>query len=95
MSIAIPFLVLLLVGAVAAYHRLRLAVWAALTATALVACWLLGANAAATAVAGVLSSTVVVYCRRQPRMPVGSTTSLSGSLRRSTPGRSGTCAGGS
>ena len=34
MSIAIPFLAFLLAGAFAAYHRLRLAVWAALTATA-------------------------------------------------------------
>ena len=42
MSIAIPFLAFLLAGAVASYHRLRLAVWAALTATLLVACWLLG-----------------------------------------------------
>ena len=37
MSIAIPFIAFLLVGAIAAYHRLRLPVWAALTATALVA----------------------------------------------------------
>ena len=31
MSVAIPFLAFLLAGAFAAYHRLRLAVWAALT----------------------------------------------------------------
>ena len=36
MSIAIPFLAFLLVGAFAAYHRLRLAYWAAITATLLV-----------------------------------------------------------
>ena len=51
MSIAIPFLALLFAGAFAAYHRLRLAVGAALTATLLVACWLLGANPTATAIA--------------------------------------------
>ena len=48
MSIAIPFLAFLLVGAIAAYHRLRLPVWAALTATVLVGCYLLGANPTAT-----------------------------------------------
>src|SRR3546814_8749910 len=33
MSIAIPFVAFLLAGAFAAYHRLRLAWWAAITAT--------------------------------------------------------------
>ena len=47
MSILLPFLAFLVVGAFAAYHRLRLAYWAAITATLLVACWLLGANQAA------------------------------------------------
>ena len=51
MSIVAPFLAFLLVGAFAAYHRLRLAVWAAMSATVLVACWLLGANPTATVVA--------------------------------------------
>ena len=35
MSVAIPFLAFLLVGAFAAYHRLRLAYWAAITVTVL------------------------------------------------------------
>ena len=52
-----------------------------------------GANTVATAVAGVLSSTVVAYKMRQPRMPAGSTTSLSGSLRSNTPGWCGTDGG--
>lgn len=60
MSIAAPFLALLIIGAVASYHRLRLAVWVALSATALVACWLLDANAAATLVAGALLALVAV-----------------------------------
>lgn len=60
MSIAIPFLAFLLVGAIAAYHRLRLAVWAAVTAAVLVACWLLGANATATVAAGVLLALVAL-----------------------------------
>ena len=60
MSIAIPFIALLLVGAIAAYHRLRLAVWAALSASALVACWVLGANGAATAIAAVLLALVAI-----------------------------------
>jgi len=38
MSVLVPFLVFLLVAGFAAYHRLRLATWAALTATTLVAC---------------------------------------------------------
>ena len=60
MSVAAPFLVFALIGAVAAYHRLRLPVWAALTATALVGCWLLGANPTATIVAGVLVALIAV-----------------------------------
>lgn len=60
MSIAIPFLAFLLIGAIAAYHRLRLPVWAALTATALVACWLLGANPTATVVAAVLVAVIAL-----------------------------------
>ena len=60
MSILAPFLVLIAIAAVSAYHRWRLAVWAALTATALVACWLLDANATATVVAGVLAALVAV-----------------------------------
>ncbi|WP_045767729.1 acyl-CoA dehydrogenase [Xanthomonas albilineans] len=60
MSIAIPFLVLLLAGAFAAYHRMRLALWAASSATLLVACWLLGASHVATIVAAVLLGLVAV-----------------------------------
>jgi acyl-CoA dehydrogenase len=60
MSIVAPFLVLLLAGAFAAYHRMRLAVWAALSATLLVACWLLGASHTATIIAAVLLAVVAV-----------------------------------
>lgn len=60
MSIIAPFLVLLLAGAFAAYHRMRLAVWAALSATLLVACWLLGANYVATIVAAVVLAVVAM-----------------------------------
>src|SRR5258708_37326940 len=44
-----------------------------------------GANTVATAVAGVLSSTVVAYRMRHPRMPAGNITSLSDSLRSNGP----------
>ncbi|WAC63129.1 acyl-CoA dehydrogenase [Pseudoxanthomonas sp. SL93] len=60
MSIAIPFLAFLLVGAFAAYHRLRLAYWAAITASVLVACWLLGANPTATIIAALLVAAIAV-----------------------------------
>ncbi len=60
MSIAIPFLAFLLAGAVASYHRLRLAVWAALTATLLVACWLLGANPTATLIAAMIVALIAI-----------------------------------
>jgi acyl-CoA dehydrogenase len=60
MSVAIPFLAFLLTSAFAAYHRLRLAAWAALTAAALVACWLLGASPAATVAAAFLVMLVAV-----------------------------------
>ena len=60
MSIAAPFLAFLLVGAFAAYHRLRLAYWAAITATVLVACWLLGANETATLIAAALLALIAV-----------------------------------
>ncbi|MFQ6311238.1 acyl-CoA dehydrogenase [Lysobacter capsici] len=60
MSIAIPFLAFLFIGAIAAYHRLRLPVWAALTATALVACWLLDANPTAVIVAAVIVALIAV-----------------------------------
>ena len=60
MSVAVPFLAFLLAGAFAAYHRLRLAVWAALTASLLVACWLFGASTTATLVAALLTALVAV-----------------------------------
>jgi acyl-CoA dehydrogenase len=60
MSIALPFLAFLLVGAFAAYHRLRLAYWAAITATLLVGCWLLGVNQTAVIVAAALVALIAV-----------------------------------
>ncbi len=60
MSIVIPILVFLLAGAFAAYHRLRLATWVALTASLLVACWLLGANATATIIVGVVLALIAI-----------------------------------
>ncbi len=54
MSIVAPFLLILLAAGVAAYHRMRLAAWVAISATLLVACWLLGANLTATIIAAVL-----------------------------------------
>ena len=60
MSAVVPFLLLILTGAFAAYHRLRLATWVAIAATALVACWLLGAHVTATAVAAVLLALMTV-----------------------------------
>ena len=44
LSVSLPILAVLLASAFSAYHRLRLALWVALTATLLVGCWLLGAN---------------------------------------------------
>ncbi|WP_058834033.1 acyl-CoA dehydrogenase [Luteimonas abyssi] len=60
MSVVVPFLALLLTGMFAAYHRMRFPVWVTIAATALVACWLLGANATATVVAAVLLVLVAV-----------------------------------
>jgi len=60
MSVAIPFLAFLLAGMFAAYHRLRLAVWAAMTACLLLACWLLGASMAASVVAAVVVALIAV-----------------------------------
>ena len=55
MSIAAPFLVLLVLGGVAAYHRMRLAPWVAMSAAGLVVCWLLGASPTATVLAGLIA----------------------------------------
>ncbi|MGN6112882.1 MAG: acyl-CoA dehydrogenase, partial [Luteimonas sp.] len=60
MAILLPFLSVLLAGAIAAYHRWRLAAWVALAAAALVACALLGASGAATLTAAVLLALVAV-----------------------------------
>ena len=60
MSVILPFLALLLAAGFAAYHRLRLAVWAAITASLLVAGWLLGANATASVVAAIIVALVTV-----------------------------------
>jgi len=60
MSILLPFLLLLLIAAIAAYHRFSLAVFAAAAATALVAAKLGGANATAVIVAAVLLALVVL-----------------------------------
>jgi acyl-CoA dehydrogenase len=60
MSIVAPFLLVLLATGLAAYHRMRLAAWVAISATLLVAGWLLGANATATIVAAVLVALVAV-----------------------------------
>lgn len=60
MSIVVPFLLILLAGGFAAYHRLRLAAWTAISAVLLVACWLLGASHAATIVAAVIVALVAV-----------------------------------
>lgn len=60
MSTLLPFLALLLAGAVAAYHRLPLVIWAALSTTLLVAAALLGAGTTATVVAALLLAVVAV-----------------------------------
>ena len=60
MSVILPFLAVLVAGAFAAYHRMRLAVWAAITTTLLVACWLLGASLTATIIAAVLVALIAV-----------------------------------
>jgi len=60
MSIVAPFLLVLLAAGFAAYHRLRLAAWVAISATLLVAGWLLNANGTATVVAAVLVALVAV-----------------------------------
>ena len=53
MSILLPFLALLLVGGIAAYHRFSLAVFTALAASVLVALALAGSHPTATLVAGI------------------------------------------
>jgi acyl-CoA dehydrogenase len=60
MSILAPFLVLLLVVGIAAYHRFTLAVFTAVAASALVAVGLLGGNFTATVVCAVLLALVTL-----------------------------------
>ncbi|MBC7657630.1 MAG: acyl-CoA dehydrogenase [Frankiaceae bacterium] len=54
MSILLPFLALLVVAGIAAYHRFTLAVFTALAASVLVALAMAGANTTATLIAGVI-----------------------------------------
>jgi acyl-CoA dehydrogenase len=60
MSIVLPFLLVSLVAAIAAYHRFSLAVFAALAATTLVAAALGGANLTAVIVCAALLAVVVL-----------------------------------
>ena len=60
MSVAIPFLAILFAGAFAAYHRLRLWIWAAITAVLLAGCWFLGADPTATMVAAAIVALIAV-----------------------------------
>jgi len=60
MSIALPFLALLLVTGIAAYHRFSLAVFTAVAAIFLVAVGMFGGNVAATIICGVLLAVVVL-----------------------------------
>jgi acyl-CoA dehydrogenase len=60
MSILLPFLLLLLVAAFAAYHRFSLAVFAALSGTMLVACALGGVSRTGVIAAAVLLAIFVL-----------------------------------
>jgi acyl-CoA dehydrogenase len=60
MSIVVPFLILLLVGFAAAYHRLPLLIWVLLTGVSLAAGAALGTNATATIIAAVLIALVAL-----------------------------------
>ena len=60
MNVSIPFLALVLVTAIAAYHRWSLAVFAAIAGSALLACGLLGADKLATLIAVALLALVVL-----------------------------------
>ena len=60
MSIFLPILALFLASAIAAYHRLRLAVWAAISACLLLACGLLVSSPTATLVIAALTALVAV-----------------------------------
>src|SRR3546814_14186778 len=60
MSIALPFVAFLLAAALAASHRLRLALCAATTATLLAGCWLLAAYPLATVISGQLTPLIAL-----------------------------------
>ena len=78
MSVVIPFLAVLLAGAFAAYHRLRLVTWVAISAALLAACWFLGAHPTATLVAaGIVAAVTRVAVGSAPRnQHAASTTAL-------------------
>jgi len=60
MSVAIPILAFLLTGAFAAYHRLRLWIWALITMAALAGCWWLVADTTATTVIAVVVALIAL-----------------------------------
>ena len=60
MSVAIPFLALLLISGIVAYHRLRMPAWTVASAIALAACGFLGANRTATVVAAVIAAVIAL-----------------------------------
>jgi len=60
MSVVLPLLAFLLAGAFAAYHRLRLWLWAAITTVLLLGCWMLGANHTATIVAAIIVALIAL-----------------------------------
>ena len=70
MSIAVPFLALLLAGAFVAYHRMKLVVWTAISAVLLAACWFGGVHQTAVIVAAAIvvfvSALVLLPFLRKP-----------------------------
>jgi acyl-CoA dehydrogenase len=60
MHIAVPFLILVLAAGFAAYHRMRLATWTALTFALLLGAWLLGASGTASLVAALIVAWIAV-----------------------------------
>jgi acyl-CoA dehydrogenase len=60
MSAFIPFLAIVLISAIAAYYRLRLAIWAAVCACALVAGWLFNISGVATIIAATLTALIAL-----------------------------------
>jgi len=88
MSVVVPFLLLILSGGFAAYHRLRLAYWAAITASLLVVAWLLGANATATVIAALLVAAVSIPLLVPTFRKISFVSSTARSCRRSQSARS-------